>query len=235
MDNMTMAQRLRLKTAAFCKTVSDILSGESRRQRMITDPEGLGHFLRTRASHVTQTSLYGYLRARAGTRYPELFSDDVFLVSVNIAKWQVWLACLSDLAVYAGGLLCSRAQARPSEVRQLMQAVVDMLLEATGVPEEAGGEFAAQRDRLRARIALCEWGALPDDETAFAESPAALVYWAPVVEDYKQLDEEIVRNSVRFRWQEVRQELRRLLDAEAVLSAAARAANGKGDEPAGRT
>ena len=31
------------------------------------------------------------------------------------------------------------------------------------------------------------------------------------------LDEEIVRNSVRFRWQEVRRELRATLDVDAVL------------------
>ncbi len=233
MGNMTAAQRLRLMGTAFRETVRNIL-GRGEKDRPIVDDSGLARFLRTRASHVTQTSLYGYLRARAGTRYPELFSDDEFLVSVNIAKWQVWLACLSDLAVYAGGLVCNRAQARPSEVRQLMQEVVDALLEDVGVPEEAGADFAEYRDRVRARIALCELGALPDDETAFAESPAALVYWAPVVEDYKQLDEEIVRNSIRFRWQEVRQELRRLLDAEAVMSAAAQAAKEKGDAPVDR-
>src|SRR5690606_28266133 len=146
---------------------------------------------------------------------------------VNIAKWQVWLACLSDLAVYAGGLVCSRAQAGPTEVRQLKQEVVGALLDDAGVPEEAGADFPEYRDRVRARLALCELAALPDDGTAFVESRAALVYWAPVVEDYKQLDEEIVRNSIRFRWQEVRQELRRLLDAQAVMTAAVRAAKEK--------
>ena len=52
-----------------------------------------------------------------------------------------------------------------------------------------------------------------------ASGPAALVEWAPIVEDIKQLDQHIVRNSVRFRWQEVRRDLRRDLDADAVLSA----------------
>ena len=32
------------------------------------------------------------------------------------------------------------------------------------------------------------------------------------------LDEEIVRNSVRFKWQEIRRELRAKLDADAVLA-----------------
>ena len=43
---------------------------------------------------------------------------------------------------------------------------------------------------------------------------------APVVDELKEFDEPIVLNSVRFRWQEVRRELRKALDAEAVLGRA---------------
>ena len=39
-------------------------------------------------------------------------------------------------------------------------------------------------------------------------------------DELKQYDAEIVRGSVRFRWQEVRRDLRRDLDAEAVLASA---------------
>ena len=72
--------------------------------------------------------------------------------------------------------------------------------------------------QLRARLAACDWAAVQDDETAFVESPSALVRWAPVIEDLKRLDEEIVRNSVRFRWQEIRRDLRRELDANALIA-----------------
>ncbi|HUF81356.1 MAG TPA: hypothetical protein VMN03_09495, partial [Burkholderiales bacterium] len=188
--------------------------------RRVADLEGLAYFLRTRAAHVAQTSLYGYLRTRAGTRFPELFSDDAFVASINIAKWQVWLACVSDLAVYAGGLVRRSARARASEVAPLMVGVVDSLLQETGVPEEAGGDYESHASRVRVRIAMCDWGAVPEDETAFSQSPAALVQWAPIVDELKQLDEEIVRNSVRFRWQEVRRDLQRLLDADAVMASA---------------
>jgi hypothetical protein len=37
------------------------------------------------------------------------------------------------------------------------------------------------------------------------------------MDELKQLDEEIVRNSVRFRWQEVRRDFARHLDVQAVL------------------
>jgi hypothetical protein len=78
----------------------------------IATPEALARFLDTRASFIAQTSLYGYLRTRAGMRYPELFDDDPFVEGINIAKWHVWLDCLSDLAVYAGGRWRSTRRAR---------------------------------------------------------------------------------------------------------------------------
>src|SRR5512146_1291709 len=46
-----------------------------KRAEPIADRDALRRFLESRASYVTQTSLYGYLRTRAGMRYPQLFAD----------------------------------------------------------------------------------------------------------------------------------------------------------------
>jgi len=192
-----------------------------RRTEPIRDIGALRDFLRTRASHVAQMTLYGYLRTRAGTRFPELFDNDAFIVSMNIAKWHVWLACLSDLAVYAGSVLRRKGGASAEDVGALMQRIVESLLGETGIPGEAGPEFAAHAQRVRARLALCTWAVPDDDEAAFVESPTALVYWAPIVDDLKALDADIVRNSIRFRWHEVRRELSHNLDPAAVLASAA--------------
>ena len=191
--------------------------GRSRRDPPVVDEDSLREFLDTRASFVAQTSLYGYLRTRAGMRFPELFDDDPFVKSINIAKWQIWLACLSDLSVFAGGLLLKHPRASTEIVGGLIQRLVTDILQQTGIPEEAGNEFAANAERVRARIAACNWSDITDDEGPFTQSPSALVHWAPVIKELKDQDEEIVRNSVRFRWQKVRQDLRSLLDADGVL------------------
>lgn len=192
-----------------------------KRLEPVVDGAGLSSFLQTRASFVAQTSLYGYLRTRAGMRYPELFDDEPFVASINIAKWQVWLACLSDLSVYAGGLLARSPQADPARVGTLVCALVDDILAQTGVPPDAGEAFADDARQLRERLAGCDWRAIEDGEQAFSASPEALMRWAPVIDELKQLDEGIVRNSIRFRWQEVRRDLRACLDAPAVLGRAA--------------
>jgi hypothetical protein len=200
-------------------------AGTAGRGRRVADRESLQDFLTSRSSHVAQTALYGYLKTRAGTRFPELFADDQILRSINVAKWQVWLACLSDLSIYAGGLIAQRSQAPVAAVGCLMSTAVEAVLAQTGVPDEAGREFAHEADRLRSRLRTCDWSSVQDGDTPFFESPAALVHWAPVVDEFKRLDEEIVRNSVRFRWQEVRRDLRRDLDAEAVMASAKEASN----------
>lgn len=189
-----------------------------RRLQPIVDHESLKEFLNTRASFVAQTSLYGYLRTRAGTRYPELFDDDYFVTSIDIAKWQCWLACLSDLSIFTGGLLLKRSQADPQQVAKLILDIVNEILEETGQPEDAGDKFQEGANHVRQRIELTEWRDVTDDEQPFSHSPQALLEWAPVVDEFKQQDEEIVLNSVRFRWQKVRQDLRKALDAESVLN-----------------
>jgi hypothetical protein len=201
----------------FWRALREYTAGTRRRTR-ITDIDGLAEFLDTRASHVAQTALYGYLRTRAGARYPELFANDDFMISVNRAKWRMWLACLSDLAVFSGGLLANRTG---KEVSGLMTGVCEAILARTGVPEDAGEAFEEHAAGLRARIAATDFFAVGDDESAFTVSPDALVESAPVIEKLRELDGEIVRNSVRFRWQEVRRDLRRGLDADAVLAGAA--------------
>ena len=188
-----------------------------KRNARIGDRAALQRFLQTRANLVAQTTLYGYLRTRAGMRYPQLFDDEVFVRSINVAKWQLWLACLADLAVFTGGLLASRSNARPEAIGELMCAVVEAVLEGNGIPADAGSDFASGAQQVRARLALCDWAGVPDDDTPFFESPAALVRYAPILEELMQLDAPIVRNSVRFGWQEIRRELRRDLDAAAVL------------------
>lgn len=195
------------------------LFGGKRGREPIRDAAALRRFLGTRASFVAQTTLYGYLRTRAGVRFPELFDDDAFVVSVNIAKWHVWLACLADLAAYSGGMMLRNSSASSASVGRLMQRLVEEVLAETGTPRDAGPEFAAHAGRVRARLALCDWSAQADGDEPFVDSPAALVRWAPVVDDLKQLDAQIVRNSVRFRWNEIRQQLRQTLHAESVMAA----------------
>lgn len=193
------------------------VTGRKKRQEPVVDRESLARFLDQRASFVAQMSLYGYLRTRAGVRYFELFHNDDFIAMLNVGKWHVWLDCLGDLSIYAGGLLQHRTGAPPRQVGKLIDEVVTGILETTGIPQDAGPRFKDHAERVRKRIAKVQWAKVTDDEGPFSASPPSVVEWSPIVETLKELDQSIVINSVRFRWQEVRRALREHLDADAVM------------------
>jgi hypothetical protein len=194
-----------------------LIAGAKRRGEPIRDTLVLRRFVETRSAYIAQTSLYGYLRTRAGMRYPELFDDDPFVASINAAKWHMWLACLSDLSVYTGGMLQRQASDPATDAGPLIRETLERILAETGLPPDADGDFPEHAERVRLRIVQCDWNGIADDERAFNQSPAALVRHAPIVENLKELDAPVVHNSVRFHWQEVRRDLREHLDADAVM------------------
>jgi hypothetical protein len=69
---------------------------------------------------------------------------------------------------------------------------------------------------FEARARLIDWPGSAEGENAFGRSPADLIANAPVIEEFKELDAEIVTNSMRFRWRDVRDQLRRRLSGPGV-------------------
>jgi hypothetical protein len=209
----------RVISGRFWVAARDYVSvGRRNRRERIADPTALQQFLSTRASFIAQSSLYGYLKTRAGISFPKLFENDAFVVSTEFAKWNIWLACLADLSVWAGGLVATRASASQADIGSMMSTIVGAILDETGIPGGASPEYPQLAEQVRERVRGCDWASLQDNETPFSESPAALVRWAPVIEEFMRTDQEIVRNSVRFAWQDIRRALRRDLDADALMA-----------------
>ena len=171
----------------------------------------LANFINNQASHLAQTSLYGYLRARAGGDFPRLFNDPDFVAAVNVAKWRIWLAAVGDLAVFAGGLLTAAGVA-PAVARARILETLTLILEEVGRPVEAGDDFAAAFDAQTGRVAADVSAADRPLDAIFHASPAALATWGPWVIPVVDNDLTILRNSVRYRWREPRAALRRRLD-----------------------
>ncbi len=196
---------------------------------------GLSRFVSTRAAFIAQKTLYGYLKTRMGTRYPSMFEDDVFVQSINIAKLNVFAACLSDLAIFtvkralrdAGSEEGVEDEQRRQVALQCFEAgLADNAEEASRAEGFSLSEAIAAFER---RLAFWDWHDGPSGPDIFAESPTALVRWAPIAPELKKFDEEIVRNSVRFAWREVRSQFEKRIDGAAV-SAQARAAQLRGPQ-----
>lgn len=186
-----------------------------RRTPAIRNTADLRRFVSTRAAFVAQKTLYGYVKTRMGTRYRSMFEDDTFIASVNIAKMHVFAACLSDLAIYATAHALARLDDGDDQRRRLASACFragfgDNADEAAKVASFSVDAMIGEFER---RVAMTDWQGVALDPDGFTRSPAALIRWAPIAPELKDQDEEIIRNSIRFAWREVRNELASALQA----------------------
>ena len=180
--------------------------------------EALAHYVDTRSKFVAQTALFSYIKTRAGTRYVSLYEDELFTRSANIAKWEIWLSSLCDMATYAVAAIGRRSAAGPDELSALAAHIVDGVLAAEEVPAERPQGFGDIRAAYARRAHETRWNQIEPGEGPFQGSLDALIEWAPIADELKILDELAVRNSMRFKWKKVRDQFETLVDADAVLA-----------------
>lgn len=180
------------------------------REDQIADEAAMIEFISTRAAHVAQSSLYGYLRTRMGTREREIFQDERFAGPLKTARDAMLAHCLSDLVVFAVATVGADDTAREAMALRWYRAAA-----RTADADWAELHLDQALERFAARLPQTDWRAAAKREAAFTESPKGLVAAAPVIDAFKELDAEIVRNSVRFRWTDVRRQLRERVDRTA--------------------
>ncbi len=184
----------------------------------IQDIDNLDKFIQTRSAYVAQTSLYGYLKTRMGTRFRQVFEDDKFLPSINKAKWQTYGACLSDLTVFAAALTGSENRLEENQISNLARWCFEAAMEQTFEGPEAGEVRAEVVENFDARLKKTHWPNAAVGENAFTSSPGVLLESAPIADELKERDVEIVTNSIRFRWRDVREQLRKRIDRDAICA-----------------
>jgi len=173
-------------------------------------------FVRTRSAYVAQKTLYGYVKARMGIRYPAMFEDKNIITSLNIAKWHVLAGCLSDLTIYAVGTALHDQSVGDDARREMARRCHETALhENIG---DAGEQFSAPDciEEFNRRLDDTDWrhGALLPEN--FTRSPQALFKWAPIADELKRFDSEIIENSVKFAWRDIREQFRKRIDAASV-------------------
>lgn len=175
-------------------------------------------FVATRAAFVAQKTLYGYLKTRIGTRYPRVFDDAPYVQSINIAKYHIFAACLSDLAIFAVATALNDQQLSDPSRRALATRCYRRGLDdnADDVPIEFKADESMQN--FTARLQVTDWTLRALHWDNFTESPRALLKWAPIADHLKEEDAEIVQNSIKFAWRDIREQFRQRLVQEAVLA-----------------
>ena len=178
----------------------------------------LAHFVETRSAYVAQTALYGYLKTRMGMKFRELFQDPTYSHSIRVSSEKLFLSCAADLSVFTVCAVAEATPLAPDRARELARHVyrqaVNEALKDSVDPDLVDQGFLDFDQRL-AHAELRDTSAGAD---IFQRSIKDLIRFAPVIDEFKQLDREIVENSIRFRWIDIRQQVRKKLVPDAVAT-----------------
>ena len=177
-------------------------------KKRIKNINDLEAFIQKKSAWVSQVTLYSYLKTRMGTKYVLHFDDEVFLSSINTAKWNIYAIALQDLTFYTLSYLNVFHKFQEIDhAKRIYEKILNDELK-NKMPEniiENGKEI------FNKRLQKIEWKNYYKS-WPFNESALALYEWAPVAKELKTLDRKIVLNSMILKWENIEKEFIKLID-----------------------
>ena len=173
--------------------------------RSINSKEDLKNFIQERSAHVTQTTLYGYIKTRIGSRYAMMFEDDVFLKSINLAKWNINMAALTDCTFYVFSYLIDKKNLKQNDALEIFIQIIEKE-KSNGLEDKL---FEDTKIKFSQRSKEIDWEKYHQDHP-FKNSGLSLFKWSPIAENLKVFDKEIVLNSIKLKWNLVENDFKNL-------------------------
>ena len=171
----------------------------------INSEKDLQNFIQERSAHVTQTTLYGYLKTRMGHKFTLMVTDDEFSKSINLAKWNIYVVAISDLTFYVFSYLITQKNLKEHNASKIFHNIVNGEIK-NGLDEKICNDAKIKFDLKSKNI---NWSSYYL-ESPFKESSFALYHWSPIADELKKLDKDIVLNSIKLKWNLVENEFKDL-------------------------
>ena len=176
-------------------------------KKKIKNIEDLKLFIQKKSSWVSQVTLYNYLKTRMGTKWVLHFDDDVFLASINKAKWNIYSIALQDLTFYSLSYLSVFCKYQDMDkANEIYDEILTKEIE-NGMPKEI---ILQAKEKFTERLKNINWNTYYKS-WPFNESALTLYEWAPVAEELKTLDRKIVLNSMILKWDNIKDEFEKLI------------------------
>ena len=176
-------------------------------KKKIKNIDELKEFIQKKSAWVSQVTLYGYLKTRMGTRYVLHFDNEVLLESINKAKWNIYSVALQDLTFFTLSYLKNFHNFNETnKAEEIYFKILDNEIK-NEMPEEV---ISSGKDQFKKRIEKVDWE-IYYNSWPFNESALALYEWAPIAEELKTLDRKIVLNSMILKWDNVKDEFKKLI------------------------
>ncbi len=173
-------------------------------KKKISNLDELENFIQTKSAWVSQVTLYGYLKTRIGTRYVLHFENEVFMASVNLAKWNIYATALQDLTFFVFSYLKNNSNFNEiDKAKEIFLKILDDEI-SNKMPLDI---IEKSKKNFSERLQNISWENYHND-LPFNPSALSLYEWAPIAEDLKVLDRKIVLNSVILKWDIVKKEFK---------------------------
>ena len=173
--------------------------------KSISSKEDLQKFIQQRSAHITQNTLYGYLKTRMGHKFTIMVDDDVYSKSINIAKWNIYMVALTDCTFYIFSYLINEKNLKENNSKEIFLNIINKEKE-NGLSEEIHGRA---KENFLKRYENVNFSKYYLNEP-FKESCFALYDWSPVADELKILDKKIVLNSMSLKWNLIIDEFKKL-------------------------
>ena len=188
-----------------------LLKGEKR----ITNIDILQDYIQRKSAFITQETLFGYLKTRIGTNYVKMYENNDFVVSINIAKWNIYLIAIQDMLFFAFSYLYAKNRYQnTADAKILFQKILDKELHEKDHPLPSD-IYQKRLKQFEERIQNISWMTYYKEDP-FKTSSESLHYWAPVADELKNLDKAIVINSMQLKWQNIVKEFIKINDINIV-------------------
>ena len=177
-------------------------------KKKINDYSDLKKFIQKKSAWISQVTLYGYLKTRMGAKYVLMFDDEIFLGSINDAKWNIYVVALQDLSFYTFSYLKNVRNLHDTEkAKELFYEILNEEKE-NEIPENVFENAKNQFDDRYNKINWIDYyNSLP-----FNASALALYEWSPIADELKILDKKIVLNSMILKWDNIKEEFQNLIN-----------------------
>ena len=176
-------------------------------KKKIKNIEDLETFIQNKSAWVSQVTLYSYLKTRMGTKYVLHFDDEIFLSSINTAKWNIYAIALQDLIFYTLSYLNVFYNFQKMDyAKKIYEKILNNELK-NNMPENI---IHNAKEIFNKRLEKIEWKNYYKS-WPFNESALALYKWAPIADELKVLDRKIVLNSMILKWDNIKDEFIKII------------------------
>jgi len=177
-------------------------------KKKIRNLKDLENYIQKKSAWVSQVTLYGYLKTRMGTKYVLHFDDEKLLGSINTAKWNIYSVALQDMTLYSISYL--NLTKNYQEINQALY-IYNSILDKETLNDMPPDLIVKAKKEFQLRFDNLDWKKYCTD-LPFNKSALALYEWAPIADELKTLDRKIVLNSMILKWDNVREEFKKLIN-----------------------